>query len=955
MSVQVSCPKCGKRLRVAEENLGRSARCPHCNQKIRLPEAPSLAPALRGGAPSSASPPPLAPPHGSDAPTEPPPLSPAGVPAAEGQAATTLSAERAERGPSEARGLASELPAGGTHVPVGSPVADSQPTGTEEQGDSMELSFLEESASGGTNVSMLASSLIGLGVTIVFYLAVLPLHKTYVGALFVHRGWVPYVIMLLTFWSAAILFLKRRKIARQRSSLLLDVLPVEVGSDITPENTVAFYRHIRGLNHDPASSFLITRVKRALAHFRSRRNAQEVAALLASQAEIDASAVQSSYRMVKVFIWAIPILGFIGTVLGIGIAVGGFSEAIEGAQQIDTIKTSLGGVTSGLALAFDTTLLALVMSICLMFPTSSLQKAEEDALNSVDEYCNESLLRRLSDGGDSLSSGNEQIAAVIREVVERRETDFDRWTERLGEVGANLSRHMSESWLGVQQRAQRDNERLVEQVRDVLRSTSDERRAFLDQVKAIQHDQVQRLDTTLARMAQTSSELQGQIADLQQSQVRNFQDVVAALAGQLQQLQKQSHQQHAADAETLGSIADKVARSLDTLQQRTDKAQTAATARMNDCLAALAQQLSGVGDEASRIFREQLVPLQEVKQSLEETAARVAEQMEQIRPVHTQAVADIRSALQQSIAEMRETLADRFQQPLERLDGMAVSIADQMAMVQSEGVQSRKALSEAGRRSAETIEQSIEHLGQTVARMTETLASGYQEAGQRISAAEEAARSARQAEFADMAELSQTLHSRADEHIDRLTKVGTDLIAAMEQNERNLSNRLAESVEASAARMGEAGEKHVKALSSSSVQLVKAFLKAFRETLQQAGTQHGQLHESFAGKTSAEIDRLSRTANAIVRSLKRNGEVFEQHVRTFTGLLESFGETQRLLAEGIQTGAASPNSDAALDAVAQSVTRLTPVLEHLGQQVDRFSSLPENTDGRGRKKGWFRR
>jgi hypothetical protein len=62
------------------------------------------------------------------------------------------------------------------------------------------------------------------------------------------------------------------------------------------------------------------------------------------------------------------------------------------------MKDSIGLVTSGLGVAFDTTLLALVMSIFIMFPTSSLQKAEEDYLTQVDDYCRRNLIARLDDG-----------------------------------------------------------------------------------------------------------------------------------------------------------------------------------------------------------------------------------------------------------------------------------------------------------------------------------------------------------------------------------------------------------------------------------------------------------------------------------------------------------------------------------------------------------------------------
>ena len=102
-----------------------------------------------------------------------------------------------------------------------------------------------------------------------------------------------------------------------------------------------------------------------------------MAGLLASQSEIDATAVDSSYTFLKVCIWAIPIIGFIGTVQGISEAVAGFSGSLEAARDIDVLKNSLNDITTGLAVAFDTTLVALIMSLIVMFPMSSLQKAED--------------------------------------------------------------------------------------------------------------------------------------------------------------------------------------------------------------------------------------------------------------------------------------------------------------------------------------------------------------------------------------------------------------------------------------------------------------------------------------------------------------------------------------------------------------------------------------------------
>ena len=105
--------------------------------------------------------------------------------------------------------------------------------------------------------------------------------------------------------------------------------------------------------------------------------------------------VDSSYVLIKVFIWAIPILGFIGTVLGISNAVSSFGGEMGAAADIEVIKEQLGQVTGGLSEAFDTTLVSLIFSLFVMFPTSIMQKDEEDLLNKVDEYCNEYFLKRL--------------------------------------------------------------------------------------------------------------------------------------------------------------------------------------------------------------------------------------------------------------------------------------------------------------------------------------------------------------------------------------------------------------------------------------------------------------------------------------------------------------------------------------------------------------------------------
>lgn len=222
-----------------------------------------------------------------------------------------------------------------------------------------------------------------------------PFSGTRTGELLYDRGAIPFAILLLSAWALLLLLLKLRNLLAQRSALRFELLPADLEGPIRAGALHAFRSRLTSLPFPHQRSWLFRRVGLALEHFQARGNVEEVGAFLGAQADIDATRVDSSYSLLRVLIWAIPILGFIGTVVGIGAAVEGFSGGMSGAKDVSTIQGALGKVTSGLATAFDTTLVALVASILVMFPTNALQKAEENCLSLVDEVCQERLLARL--------------------------------------------------------------------------------------------------------------------------------------------------------------------------------------------------------------------------------------------------------------------------------------------------------------------------------------------------------------------------------------------------------------------------------------------------------------------------------------------------------------------------------------------------------------------------------
>ena len=124
----------------------------------------------------------------------------------------------------------------------------------------------------------------------------------------------------------------------------------------------------------------------ALQRFGSTRNVQDVASSTHTICESEADRLESELSMIRYISWAIPSIGFIGTVRGIGEALAQADRAVEG---------DIAGVTQSLGVAFNSTFVALLISIFLMFLVHQLQLMQERLVFETEAYCDNRLIRHM--------------------------------------------------------------------------------------------------------------------------------------------------------------------------------------------------------------------------------------------------------------------------------------------------------------------------------------------------------------------------------------------------------------------------------------------------------------------------------------------------------------------------------------------------------------------------------
>ena len=247
-----------------------------------------------------------------------------------------------------------------------------------------------------TTANTWLSLLMGCILFVVFYAALIPLKDTQFAKDFTHQGTIPYFTCFFAAWAIAILFLKSSKSKYQKRSLTYSVVPDQHDFVLSSATVDQVMEKIYATVDDPRHFVLFNRIVIALSNLKNLGQVGDVDDILRSQAENDESVTETSYMLLGAFIWAIPVLGFIGTVLGLSYAIGGFGEVLQKtSSDMSAVKQELQKTTAGLAMAFVTTLQALVAAMGIQIWMTFEKKGELEFLDECSSYCLRNVVNRL--------------------------------------------------------------------------------------------------------------------------------------------------------------------------------------------------------------------------------------------------------------------------------------------------------------------------------------------------------------------------------------------------------------------------------------------------------------------------------------------------------------------------------------------------------------------------------
>lgn len=244
---------------------------------------------------------------------------------------------------------------------------------------------------------------------------------------------IEYATIALFLWGLADLAGKWLRVRWDRAALGFDWLE-DVGASLPASEAGAVLEKVARAPRRMLMTSLGRRLCEALADVQDKQASEHLEDYLKDLADQEAERAHSGFALCRVIAWMIPILGFLGTVVGITMAIANITP--------EQLESSLPEVTAGLAVAFDTTALSLALSMVLIFAMFVVERSEQHVLRAVETRARRLLAHRFLASSPASTPYLSAVHAASEQVIRHTSTLVERqtelWAKSVGDLQARM-------------------------------------------------------------------------------------------------------------------------------------------------------------------------------------------------------------------------------------------------------------------------------------------------------------------------------------------------------------------------------------------------------------------------------------------------------------------------------------------------------------------------------------
>jgi len=252
--------------------------------------------------------------------------------------------------------------------------------------------------------------------------------------LFFFRSWYVQGVTTWLFGAALAFVILRFRWLKQEKRVLERKIAPERLTTITPDSAAALLEAIPSKYRDSISFRRIGELLRGYLH------GEEVVHLNQQISSRDVEQVETGHLVLNALRQLIPILGFLGTVVGLSRGMMQFPDITRTGASIDSLRAVLRDFAASLSVAFDTTLLALSYSVVVVLLATILRHKEEAFVAEIDQIAR-ILISKLSpttrqqvSQGESPAQWQREVLLLLRQIADAVHRNGQRLTEKLEEL-----------------------------------------------------------------------------------------------------------------------------------------------------------------------------------------------------------------------------------------------------------------------------------------------------------------------------------------------------------------------------------------------------------------------------------------------------------------------------------------------------------------------------------------